>query len=159
MKNNNPLIRKSYITCDGKEFSDWTEAEDHAIFLLRSKTPEDYIRNNLANLLSNKSKLKAGILRRNEKEYTKAWNNWLKALPKSKAQLLVLNFAEFEKFTKHLSDSLYKLERALCKYRRNIRTLKEAKSYIPRLNSALKNPEIPPTEDLIMLNPSEIAGW
>ena len=154
-------IKTVYITSDGREFSDLYEAGKHAEYLELSKKASETINNNLAQFLANKSKLKAGVLKRDVEKLEKAWERWAKAIPKSKNSITQLNSLGDGKdgIFKEIYDALYELETATCRYVTHQNLLNKAREYIPKLNAAIKGGPDFMSKDLIMVTPGIVHNW
>ena len=138
-----------YRTADGREFHDLDEASRHESAITDDEAQR--IKDNLAIHLSNKSKIKAGFLKQDEKELNAAWKRWLNVLPKSKYELT-------DRGAKDIYDALYRLNMTCGKYRNHINILKLARQMIPRLNQAIKlGKEY--YDDEILIPPREAHHW
>ena len=159
-------IKTVHITSDGKEFSDLHEAEKHAEYLELSKKASETINSNLAQFLANKSKLKAGTLKRDSEELERAWEKWVKTIPKTKNETIrQAKLEQNEPLSKKASmfekiyDALYALEKAACKYSVHQKQLQKAREYIPKLNAAIKGGPDFMSKDLIMVTPGTVSNW
>lgn len=125
------VLRTVYITDDGKSFDDINEASKHEALIKKGSI--ERLKDNLATHLSNKSKLKAGYLRRDMEKLNKAWEEWQKAISACKGRF---DFYSSDK-CKAIYDALYQLESAAIKYHSDIKKLKEARRDIPQISKIL----------------------
>lgn len=160
---NESNIKEVYVTSDGKEFTDYKKAREHAKFIELSQKAPDVIKCNLDEFLANKSKLKAGVFKRDAARLEKAWNRWQKAIPKSKNAVnkLVAGRASStsENIFQEIYDALYELEKTVCQCASHQIQFNMAKEYIPKLNAALKGGPGFYSKDLIMAAPGYISEW
>lgn len=142
-----------YKTVDGEFFYSEAEANKHEAWLATQR--HDRVKNNLDRYLSNKSRLKSGILKRDLKKLAGAWERWLKVAPKTPYK----TNATTKDFTK-IQEALIDLEEASLKYSMDLKKLAKAKEMIPRLVAAKKlgkNPEAYYSEDLLVI-PTGVTG-
>ena len=124
-------MRTVYITNDGRSFDDINDAAKHEALIKEGGI--ERLKNNLATHLSNKSKLKAGHLRRDMERLDAAWEEWRKAISACKNRF---DFHSSEK-CKAIYDALFHLETAATRYHCDIKKLKDARRDIPQISKIL----------------------
>ena len=144
-------IKTIYITNDGKEFTSSAEAARHEEIL--GDAPEKRLRDNLSIYLSNKSKLKGGILYYDLEALNKAWKVWVSVRPKSK-------FAAYPARCEDANVALRDLETAATRYHCHLRDLKLAKEMIARINTTLRDSiDQKPLSDDLLLKAKPVQAW
>lgn len=145
-------MKMVFKTNDGELFDTEHEAKFHEAWVAAHR--KDMLERNLVWWLSNKSRLKSGILRRDVERLNAAWKELQKLLPKTAYKKY-----NRETFAK-LNNAFYTFENISIKYDLDLHILREAKELIPRLQAAIKiadNPLAYIPEDLLA-DPAHVNG-
>lgn len=125
-------MKTIYRADDGQEFDTLEECVKHEALVKTGN--EKRARQNLQVYLANKSRLKAGILRRDTERLNQSWKEWQDVMARCKDKL---RFHD-SKLCQAIYDALFHLERDSGKYWLDQMYLSEATMMIKRLNDTIR---------------------